>query len=1204
MITGVTATTLTISQVLAGGVFTDATVTGVLPMPLLTTGFSTAAQTDIRTGEGDNQVQYNINAPVSVDGGSGFNKLVVLGTEFADHIVVTADKIYGAGLAVSFRNIQVVEVNALQGDDTIDVLSTAPGVVTRIVGGLGSDIINVAGDVVGDVVSRDPNGTSATINHIVMSGDPTYDGIVAPGINVSVARETQGAVIITESGGVSQVRRQSNGTGIGSVDNYTVALSHRPTSDVWVTVSAEMAPQDLRPTASGAYADTVYLCTTSAAVCATAAGYFHTVYLDGVATLMPNRALVLHFTGSTWNVPQTVWFAAANDTLPQGDTVVAISHSVISADPSFAGAIVRNVEVTVYDNLTPGAAITQLDASGNPDGNTTVIKGTPVTQLTDNFTLAPPSTISGTVTYVITPSDPRVILSSADSRFLAHDVVNGVPTYYTVTFTAADAWTDPVLITVTAVNNFIVQDPHHTTLAVTVDTSSSGRDQTYDGVTSSLDVLVLDDNSPGVYVAQSGGSTLVSIPPGTPLTDTYTVRLLKQPTATVTIGIVTDGQTSIATDAACSTSMLGHVCLAPIDHLAATSLFVGNVTISGTTITRAAGSELGSFVDEGFAAGQLIMITGAGADSNTTATAYTIASVSRLTITLTTSLPAAGTFSSVTISRVSPTGLFTGAVTWDATTHVLTRNDGGSWLDNGFLEGQLVRISGVTGTFKIQSIFGDHLQSMSFTVAPSMSSGTVTVTEYAPVVTFDQTNWWKPVTVTVSADPSFILPPGRSDLIVFPKQPHLLSAIRGPVQVEGGTAGEHYGLQSAVIAPHEINTPPFGIGQQPSEARQVDVLNIYNDGAHENLSGDLTSTALTGFGMGPSITFPGQTAFGEPNTFPGGISYGTIHVDPVTGAYSSSNSLSTIEILNIMLGQGNDTLTIHSTLKPGPDQAADDKLAVGIPSLYGALTLVQGGGNALLQVTGTFDVAAGRITRTDGVDWRTAGFAVGNLVNVPGYALGAFTVTGFTNGGSTMLLSGPALTPVTGLEGTVSVYDPLSPQTGYVRVGGDHIIVLGGGGPTSPLVIYGDTSQDGIWYSGSAYAQSGHDFGPKPTIEPVGNAPDFVFPLAQPFKYSGNDFIDASALDASIPSADLPSIGVTIYGGPGQDTIIGSQTGDILAGGSGNDLILGQRGRDLIYGDSGINVDVITRVLTVATVNQSVLPERGHPVRRTRRAHR
>ena len=95
--------------------------------------------------------------------------------------------------------------------------------------------------------------------------------------------------------------------------------------------------------------------------------------------------------------------------------------------------------------------------------------------------------------------------------------------------------------------------------------------------------------------------------------------------------------------------------------------------------------------------------------------------------------------------------------------------------------------------------------------------------------------------------------------------------------------------------------------------------------------------------------------------------------------------------------------------------------------------------------------------------------------------------------------------------------------------------------------------------------------------------PNFVFPLAQSFQYSGNDVIDASALDAALPERrNCRASGSSIYGGAGNDTIIGSQTGDILAGGSGNDTILGERGDDLIYGDNGINVDVLTRVLTVA----------------------
>src|SRR6185503_85853 len=112
-----------------------------IAMPKLTSGFPTAAESDIRTGAGTNQVEYNMNAPVSVDGGAGFDKLVILATEYADHIVVTSNAIYGVGVSVSYVNIEVLEIDALEGDDTIDVLSTSPKVATRVIGGLGNDTI-------------------------------------------------------------------------------------------------------------------------------------------------------------------------------------------------------------------------------------------------------------------------------------------------------------------------------------------------------------------------------------------------------------------------------------------------------------------------------------------------------------------------------------------------------------------------------------------------------------------------------------------------------------------------------------------------------------------------------------------------------------------------------------------------------------------------------------------------------------------------------------------------------------------------------------------------------------------------------------------------------------------------------------------------------------------------------------------------------
>ena len=106
-------------------------------------------------------------------------------------------------------------------------------------------------------------------------------------------------------------------------------------------------------------------------------------------------------------------------------------------------------------------------------------------------------------------------------------------------------------------------------------------------------------------------------------------------------------------------------------------------------------------------------------------------------------------------------------------------------------------------------------------------------------------------------------------------------------------------------------------------------------------------------------------------------------------------------------------------------------------------------------------------------------------------------------------MTSPSAIPV---DGTVTV----------VQGGGgdDTITVTGGGGAAAPLVLFGDTSQDGLFYNAT-------------TANQTGNGREFV--------NHGNDTIDASATAQS----------VTIYGGRGNDTLIGSQAGDHIAGGSG-----------------------------------------------------
>ena len=123
---------------------------------------------------------------MDVDGGSGFNTLVLLGTEANDTFVITKDGIFGGGLNVAYTNIQAVTVDALEGDDTFYVLSTLPGVITTLIGGTGGDTFVVGGDVQGTVVSANSKGASGVVDHSVTSTDPNYKGIFVDGIGLTV----------------------------------------------------------------------------------------------------------------------------------------------------------------------------------------------------------------------------------------------------------------------------------------------------------------------------------------------------------------------------------------------------------------------------------------------------------------------------------------------------------------------------------------------------------------------------------------------------------------------------------------------------------------------------------------------------------------------------------------------------------------------------------------------------------------------------------------------------------------------------------------------------------------------------------------------------------------------------------------------------------------------------------------------------------
>jgi Ca2+-binding RTX toxin-like protein len=78
-------------------------------------------------------------------------------------------------------------------------------------------------------------------------------------------------------------------------------------------------------------------------------------------------------------------------------------------------------------------------------------------------------------------------------------------------------------------------------------------------------------------------------------------------------------------------------------------------------------------------------------------------------------------------------------------------------------------------------------------------------------------------------------------------------------------------------------------------------------------------------------------------------------------------------------------------------------------------------------------------------------------------------------------------------------------------------------------------------------------------------SPAFTLSSVTSITVNGNAGSDSITLDSSLPS----TLGVSVQGGPGDDTIIGGPGNDTLGGGQGNDSIQGGPGDDSVKGGAG-----------------------------------
>jgi RTX calcium-binding nonapeptide repeat (4 copies) len=115
---------------------------------------------------------------VADTGRTGSDSLLVRGTALADKFAITDGTIYGAGLTVPYQGVEAVGVDGAAGNDAFYVQSAKQGVVTKLMGNAGSDMVEVTGDVPGSIDTATGPMTFAAHPHLAnaLRGQLVVDG--------------------------------------------------------------------------------------------------------------------------------------------------------------------------------------------------------------------------------------------------------------------------------------------------------------------------------------------------------------------------------------------------------------------------------------------------------------------------------------------------------------------------------------------------------------------------------------------------------------------------------------------------------------------------------------------------------------------------------------------------------------------------------------------------------------------------------------------------------------------------------------------------------------------------------------------------------------------------------------------------------------------------------------------------------------------
>ncbi len=212
----------------------------------------------------------------------------------------------------------------------------------------------------------------------------------------------------------------------------------------------------------------------------------------------------LTFTAADWNVPQIVTVTGVDDDVVDGiqTSTVTISVDTVSSDALYGGVANQTVSVTTTDDDVAGITVSKLSLNVSESG------------VTDTFTVVLDAEAS---------TDVFLDIASDDTSESTVDLSS-------LMFTAAN-WNVPQTVTVTGVDDDVVDGSQTSTVTISVDIGSS--DVLYGGVVNqTVSVTTTDDDETGFTVSKSNAT--VSETGGT---DTFTVVLNAEASTDVVLDI-------------------------------------------------------------------------------------------------------------------------------------------------------------------------------------------------------------------------------------------------------------------------------------------------------------------------------------------------------------------------------------------------------------------------------------------------------------------------------------------------------------------------------------------------------------------------------------------------------------------------------------------------------------------------------------------